>query len=264
VEIPTIQLGDLKVTRFIIGGNPFSGFSHQSKERDAEMRSWYTDDRIVETFFQAESAGVSAVIARGDEHMTRCLARYWREGGAMRWIAQTASEAPSALAGVEFCIEHGASACFIHGGIADNCVAQGRYDELRQAAERIKAAGIPAGIAGHLLEDFGWAEGNLSLDFYMVCYYNPSSRRDSPHHVHGTVERFSKADRDERVALIRTLERPAIHYKILAAGRVAASDAFAYAARQMRPIDAVCVGIFAGDNGHMIEEDVRLLLENLP
>lgn len=263
MAIPTTKLGDVRVTRFLIGGNPFAGFSHQSKERDAEMRRWYTDDRIVDALFRAEFAGIMGVVARGDEHMVGCLERYWDEGGRMVWIAQTASEAPTAVAGVEFCVDHGAGACFLHGGIADNYVTQGRYAELREATERIKEAGIPAGIAGHLIEDFHWAETNLDLDFYMVCYYNPSSRRDSPHHVHGSAERFSEEDRDARVARIQTLKRPVIHYKILAAGRTPPEQAFAYAAKHMRPEDAVCVGVHTGDNESMIEEDVRLLVENL-
>jgi hypothetical protein len=33
----TIKLGKIEVTRFILGGNPFSGFSHQSSARDREM-----------------------------------------------------------------------------------------------------------------------------------------------------------------------------------------------------------------------------------
>ena len=53
MPIPTVSLGTLEVSRFIIGGNPFSGFSHQTPERSAEMKAWYTDDRVVETLFQA-------------------------------------------------------------------------------------------------------------------------------------------------------------------------------------------------------------------
>ncbi len=251
------------VTRFILGGNPFSGFSHQSRERDGEMRAWYTDERIVETFFQAEALGVNAVVARGDAHMAGCLARYWQEGGRMKWVAQTASEAATPLAGVRFCLDHGASACYIHGGVADHLVAQGRTEELAAAVELIRAAGVPAGIAGHEVEVFRWAEGNLDLDFYMACYYCPTSRQASPHHPHGAEECFRPEDRDERVALIQGLSRPAIHYKVLAAGRTPAAEGLAFAARQMRAGDAVCVGVFTKENPAMIREDVGLLLASL-
>jgi len=261
--VPTVMLGNLEVTRFILGGNPFAGFSHQSKERDAEMRAWYTDERIVETLFEAQAEGVTATICRGDAHMARCLQRYWDQGGTMRWIAQTASEASTQEDAVRLCVYRGASACFIHGGIVDNYLAQGKEDDLARAVALIRELGLPTGIAGHEVASFRWAEAHLDLDFYMVCYYNPSSRRQSPHHVHGAEERFRPEDRAERVALIGTLSRPAIHYKVLAAGRIPAEEGIAYAARHMRPGDAVCIGVYTGDCRTMIGEDVRLLLANL-
>ena len=64
-EMPTIQIGGLAVSRFVIGGNPFSGFSHQSRERSKEMLAWYTDERIVQVLFQAEELGLTACLMRG-------------------------------------------------------------------------------------------------------------------------------------------------------------------------------------------------------
>ena len=49
----------------------------------------------------------------------------------------------------------------------------------------------------------------------------------------------------------------------LAAGRTPPVEAFAYAARHMRPSDAVCVGIYTKDNPDMLAESVRLLLDSL-
>lgn len=263
MKVPTTHLGKLEITRFILGGNPFAGFSHQSKDRDAEMRAWYTGGRIVEALFQAQSLGINAALCRGDAHMAGCLHRYWAEGGTMKWIAQTASEAKTVSDGARFCLDEGASACYIHGGIVDNYLAQGRAAELVAAIDLIKAAGTPAGIAGHLPEDFRWAEATLDLDFYMVSYYNPTPRKDSPHHVHGAEERFAPEDRAERVALIPTLKRPAIHYKILAAGRTPAAEGLAFAARHLRPGDAVCVGVFTKENPEMIRQDLELFLAAL-
>jgi hypothetical protein len=263
MEIPTIHLGNLAVSRLIIGGNPFSGFSHQSRQRSEEMLAWYTDERIVEALFQAEALGLNACLSRGDDHITRVLRRYWDEGGTMVWLAQTNSRAETAVNGARYCIDHGAAACYLHGGIADHHIAQGRYDDIRAFAEVVRGAGIPAGIAGHMCEDFEWVEGNLDLDFYMVSYYNPSPQQDAPHHDVAAAEQFLTEDRDARVAMIQRLSRPAIHYKVLAAGRTPAREAMAYAARHMRPIDAVCVGVFTKDNPDMLAEDARLLLENL-
>lgn len=262
--IPTVRLGRISVSRFIIGGNPFAGFSHQGKERDAAMRRWYSDERIVETLLEAESLGVTAMIARGDAHMARVIDQYRGQGGTMKWIAQTASESPTQIDGVRFCVDKGAAACYIHGGIVDNYLAQGREADLVAAVEEIRKAGLPAGIAGHVAADFTWAEAHLDLDFYMLCYYNPNSRAESPHHVHGAEERFDPADRAERVALLPTLTRPAIHYKVLAAGRLTPQEGLSFAAQHMRPGDAVCVGVYTGEKVDMVKEDIDILLAHLP
>jgi len=262
-DMPTISLGGLEVTRFIIGGNPFSGNSHQSPARSQEMAAWYTDERVVETLFQAQSLGLSACLSRGDEHIARVLRRYWDKGGTMRWIAQTAPEMETAAIAAQFCLDHGASACYLHGGVADNCIANERYDEIYPFVDTVHAAGIPVGIAGHLPTVFIWAEENLSLDFYMVSHYNPTSRTHSAQHDPRAAERYRATDREERVATIQRLSLPVIHYKILAAGRNDPTEAFAYTTRHMRSSDAVCVGIFTKDNPNMLAEDIALLLENL-
>jgi hypothetical protein len=63
------------------------------------------------------------------------------------------------------------------------------------------------------------------------------------------------------VQVIHHLSRPAIHYKIFAAGRNDPRSAFEYTARHLRPQDAVCVGVFPKDNPRMIAEDLRMLEE---
>ena len=46
--LPTVDFCGLTVTRLIIGANPFGGFSHQNRERDQDMRTYYTPERIME------------------------------------------------------------------------------------------------------------------------------------------------------------------------------------------------------------------------
>ena len=180
----------------------------------------------------------------------------------MRWVAQTDSQRPPAEAAT-YCLDHGAVACFLHGGVADYCIAQGDRDGIERFVQTVQDSHNPVGIAGHMPEDFVWAEHNLDLDFYMVCYYNPSPRQEAPHHDQRAVERYLESDRAERVATIGELTRPVIHYKILAAGRNDPAQAFAFATCHMRPHDAVCVGIYTKDNHAMLEEDLSLFLQGL-
>jgi len=52
-------IGLAGVSRLCIGGNPFSGFSHQSQERSEEMLEYFTPDRIRGTLRAAEAAGIT-------------------------------------------------------------------------------------------------------------------------------------------------------------------------------------------------------------
>ena len=46
MSLGNINIGSISVSRLIVGGNPFSGFSHQGLARDAEMVRYFTAQRI--------------------------------------------------------------------------------------------------------------------------------------------------------------------------------------------------------------------------
>lgn len=259
----TVRIGDIAVSRFILGTNPISGFSHQSIEMDQRMVKWFTLDRTLALLRDAEALGINTVIARTDENVLRFMAEHWAEGGKLRWFAQTCPPCGSP----EFCIDRavkgGAKACHLHGGYMDNCFAQGKLDQIPGLIAMIRSAGLLAGIAAHNPKVIEWAEEHVDVDYYMCSYYNSMRRDERPEHVHGAKEWFWPEDREVMTQLIQRLSKPAIHYKILAAGRNDPEEAFAYAAKAMRPGDAVCVGIYTEQNPNMLQEDVSLLERSL-
>jgi len=261
MSLATVRLGGVEVSRLILGGNPFSGFSHQSAERDDEMRRYYTAERIKAEYRLAESLGVRTYIGRSDRHISRVLLEYHDEGGEIQWIAQTAPELGPPVQSLRNIQIGSAVGAFIHGGQMARYLAQGNFDEAVKGVEEFRQAGLAVGVAGHSPKVFDWAEKNLDVDFYMCCYYDPSDRRKDPRHVPGADENWRQSDRDAMVERIATLSKPAIHYKIFAAGRTGPREAFDFVARHLRPQDAVCVGIFSKDNPNMLAEDVALLTE---
>src|SRR5512145_3526498 len=108
--IQPVSLGALRVSRLILGGNPFSGFSHQTPAKDRERVAYFTTTRIKEILRQAESLGIDTLLARADRHIMRTLQEYWAEGGAIQWIAQTAPEYASLSANIGQAIAVGAKA----------------------------------------------------------------------------------------------------------------------------------------------------------
>jgi len=259
----SIRIGSLEVSRFIIGSNPVSGFSHQSGETDLRMRHYFTTNQIKRLLRDAEGLGINTVIARADHHIMRILMEYWDEGGKLQWIAQTCPELGSIEAGVRNAIIGGAKACFVHGGVMDHLLANDKLNEAVRGVEMIRQAGLPVGIAGHNPEVFGWAERNLDLDFYMCCYHNPASRVDSPESSSGGSEWFNDKDRSIMIETIAGLSKPAIHYKVMAAGRKTAEEGLGFAAGHLRPGDAVCVGIYDEHRPDMLREDVEVFVRSL-
>lgn len=263
MALGTVKIGDVSVSRMIIGGNPFSGFSHQTPAKDREMRHHYTVAHIKEALGRAEAAGITAHISRADHHVMRYLTEYWDEGGRMVWIAQTCPELGSVMRGVENAIAGGAKACHLHGGMMDHLLANRQLDEIPGAIARLREAGLAPGIAGHDVRVFEWAEENVDVDYYMCSYYNPQPRETHAEHIAGMTEVFEPANREAMVRAIARLSKPVIHYKVLAAGRNDPREALRFVARHLRPQDAVCVGVFTKDHPNSIGENVRLLEDAL-
>ena len=257
MPLTPVQIGNLKISRFIIGGNPFSGFSHQSKPRDNEMLSYHSTASIKKTLRHAESLGITTHISRGDQHVIRYLREYWNEGGKIDWICQTCPMVGSLQQIVDDGLNHCAKAIFFHGGMMDRRVRENAdLDELPRMVEKIKKAGLPVGCAGHNPKTFDWAQKNLDLDFYMCAYY---ALKWQPLPSGDYSESHDPAHRDAMVACINTLRKPAIHYKVLAAGRIPPAEALTFVAQHLRPSDAVCVGICLKDNPRSMEDNLRTL-----
>ncbi len=253
----------LTISRLILGSNPFSGFSHQSPETDEAMRHYFSSAHIKEVMRQAEAVGVNTLIARTDFHMMRLLMEYRDEGGGLQWFAQTCPEVGSHEACILRAANFGAKAVHIHGGVMDYLYAQGKLDEIPPALDLIREKGMLAGVAAHNYKVIEWAEEHLDVDYYLCCYYNPTRRDENAAHVPGATEFYNESDRQWMTDLIGRLSKPAIHYKIMAAGRNDPKAAFAFAASKMRTGDAACVGIYPKDNPGILAEDARLLEEYL-
>jgi hypothetical protein len=253
----TVQFGDVEVTRVVVGGNPFSGFSHQGPERDREMLDYYTVANIKAALAKAEAAGINTFFGRTDRHVRRLLREYWAEGGTIQWFGQTASELGDQLRAIRDAARDGAKGVYIHGGQTDYWYAHGEFDMFHAALKTMRECGVVAGFAGHLLAAHEWMRDNLELDFQMVCYYDPTDRSDSPHHVSTIDEKWNDEERARKVEFIHTLPWSAAHYKVFAGGNKPIDDGFHFLAGSMRENDLVCVGHYLKDNPEMLAENVR-------
>ena len=247
--LPTIKIGDHDISRLIVGGNPFSGNSHQSGELSRDMRDYHTNEKIKETLRECERCGINAIQARGDNHIMRMLNEYWNEGGKLKWIAQTASERASIESNIGQIASAGAIACYHHGSKTDSLFKAGKLDTVKDLLAVMKDKGMPAGLGTHDPAVIRYAEdNNFGADFYMMAFYNLSKRS----------EEYLPEDRDAACQVIREADKPFLAFKIMAAGRNNPHEAFQYTYQNIKPTDAVVVGIFTKYQPNQVQEDVEL------
>ena len=154
-SLPMGKIGSLKMSRVFCGGNLTSGIAHS---RDmiyvsSLLRSYFTDRKVFETWQLCEEQGINTAILRLDDHVLRLLNKYWREvGGKMQWIAQVMVTEQDIRTAPLQAIDQGALGVFVHGGVADSFVTEGKVDLLGKTVELIKDNNVLAGLAGHALE----------------------------------------------------------------------------------------------------------------
>ncbi len=255
-----VKIGNVKVSGLCIGGNPFSGFSHQTQERSNEMTAFYTPERIKGTLHKAETAGINTLFARTDDHIMGIIKDYWDEGGTIQWFAQVCTESndPDAWRKwLKASVKLGACGAYIHGGVVDSWYANGLFDNFREALDMMRDANVSAGFAGHQPEAHEWIRDNLEVDFQMCCHYNPTDRSKNPHH-NNQGEKWDDDDRKLMLDVISTIQKPVAHYKVFAGGNKPIIEAFEVMGKSMRDNDVACVGFFVKDDPDMIRKDIAL------
>jgi hypothetical protein len=249
---PTGRIGNVQISRLIIGGNQFSGWSHSrdlSYLRDLFL-AYSTEKKIMETLEKCEQDGVNTIITSASEY----LSKYWNQrGGKMQWIAQTHPMANDLTSNIKQAVDNGAIGAYIQGGVGDSFVKNGRVDLLGKAVDFIKSNGLIAGIGGHSVEvPIAVEKAGINVDFYMKTLHHGNYWSATPKEkrVEFNVDSGSPYDHDniwsitpERtIEFMKKVEKPWIAFKVLAAGAIHPSEGFEYAFAN--GADFVCVGMF--------------------
>ena len=237
MKLPTIPIASHHITRLIIGGNPYSGISHRSPAASKAMIDYYTTIQIMMDLRQAERNGINTVLARADKHIMRVLNEYWNAGGTIQWIAQTPKDTEYANLDeyLQIIAHYKPIAIYHHGGTTDKLYAEGRLGSLRESLKRIRDLGCAVGLGTHdpHVLKYCYSEG-YDVDFYVCALYNHTMHR----------ELYLPNDRDAAFAAIQAIPLPVIAIKVLAAGRNEPREAFRLALDNIKPADAMAVGMY--------------------
>lgn len=256
--LPRVRLGDsdIQVTRLISGGNPLCGNSHFSSEMNQEMIDFFSAEQVVRYLHDLAAAGINTLQARGDYHrILHWLELFRREGGRLHWIAQTASEMSDVFQNIRVIAAAGAVGIYHHGSQTDKFWLEGRINEVEDYLKCMRDCGVQVGLGTHNPQVIEYAEEKeWDIDFYMACFYNLSRKPRESALVANRLkenvqEEFLPEDPSAMCSVIRSTEKMCLAFKILAASRLCqdqqqVADAFEFAFQNIKPIDAVVVGMF--------------------
>lgn len=241
-DLPTGKLGKLNVTRLIVGGNLTSGFAHS---RDliyvsGLLRQYFTDEKVFETWELCEECGINTAVLRLDDHVIGLITKYWNErGGRLQWIAQV-KITPDSFDEIKRAVDHGAAAAYVHGGVCDSLVDEGKIDLIAKAVQFTKDQHVVAGVAGHKVEvPIACEKAGVDPDFYMKTLHS---------HQYWSAEGRPEHDNTwclapkETVEFMATVRKPWIAYKVMAAGAIHPQEGFRYAYES--GADFICAGMF--------------------
>ena len=248
--LPAGRIGKVKISRIICGGNLIGGFAHS---RDLTyvsslLKHYFTDEKVIETLQICEENGINTIIANPDS--AELLKKYREErGGQIQWIAQCTAKTDDLTGNVKKAIDDGAVGAFLIGNVGDLWIRNERVDLVGKVVDFIKDNGIIAGVGGHNLETpMACEKAGLNTDFYMKTHHSTNywSKRQPDQHKdvidNYNADNYWDKNPEKTVKFMKTMEKPWIAYKVLAAGAIHPRDGFKYAFEN--GADFACVGMF--------------------
>ncbi len=249
-QLPKGRIGNVDVSRVILGGNLIGGWAHS---RDLIyvskfVRAYHDDERIMRTFQLAERCGINTMLSHYSHGYH--INKYNHEiGGNMQYFADCRGEEQIRIAE-----EYGATAMYPNGDWSDRHVREGKIDEIAKVVEQIRSYGKPAGIGAHRLETVqACVEQGIKPDFWMKTLHHLnywSAQAIPPRGVYCV-------NPQETIDFMNSLEEPWIAFKTLGAGAIPPNDGFPYAFNN--GADFICVGMF----DFQIVDDVNIALDTL-
>ena len=240
---PHSKIGDLQLSRLIIGGNLITGVAHA---RDLIyvsrlIKAYYTREKIFETLDIAESCGINTIVA--NSATSGIINEYWRAGGKIQFMGEGWTPdggAEKLLPAIQYAIDRGASACYISGVTVDRLVKQQNFDTISRVLDIVRGNKLPVGLSAHEIVSLKTcAERGLRPDFWMKTLH-PSTYWSATRNPEN--DNTWCTDLEETVTFMQGLPEPFIAFKTLAAGALDPKAGFRFAFEN--GADFICAGMY--------------------
>jgi len=249
--IPFGKIGEMKVSRLILGGNLLTHYTHS---RDLKYvysltAHYNTEAKILETLALAEAHGINTLSMHNPPGPMNILKRYRREGGKIQWIICPTAELDEKMEGytkqVKELVDEGCEAIYLWGVRGDQHVS--KMDLVKKAVEIAKGMGVPSGVGCHNTQVVVECEKNkIPADFYIKTFHHHDYPSAKLNH-----DSMWCQNPEETAKVMSMVEKPWIAFKVMAAGAIPPKNAFKYAFEN--GADHILAGMF----DYEIAEDVE-------
>ena len=246
--LPQVPFGRHRISRLVIGGNPFNGGSHMSFMVSNPMKEYFTPEKCQWVLHHAAELGINTWQSSGND--IERWSQHRELGGKLQYISLEARAER-----IPELVQRGAIGIAHHGELTDRLFKTGKIDQVREFLKRVRDSGVQVGLSTHMpavidyVEEKGW-----DLDYYMACVFERHRSREQLQQLLGDVpipvpEVYLEGDPPRMHKAIRQTSRTCLAFKILAAGRLcnrkgSVERAFKTTFEGIKPTDAVIVGMY--------------------
>jgi hypothetical protein len=265
--LPTIKIGKYDVSRMVVGGNPFYGYSHFNRLFSQHMTEWATTERILDILRRCEEQGINTWQFSHTQRTMSDLKAHRDAGGRMQWILLSHAEIENDHKLIREVNKMKPIGIVHHGGSAERKRRAGKIGEVRDFLKAVRDSGVHVGLSTHDPAFLDQAESeNWDVDFYMTALYYLSRTPQEFEKLLGQRpigEIYLPQDPAKMFKAIRATKKPCLVYKVLAAGRLADSPkqidaAFESTLKNIKPSDGMIIGMYPRYSDHVTENADRV------
>jgi hypothetical protein len=267
-KLPDGKLGNLTVSRMILGCNLIGGWSHARDllYTDTLFKTYNNEKKIIETLHLAEQAGINTTLMVTQFYPT--FNKYKDiYNGKIQSICQAMLPEKDFFSDISLAINSGATALYIQGGEGDRYISAGKFNMIFKAIDYIKKQGYIAGMGAHSLETIKVCEREgIPADFYVKTLHHDrywSAHPEENREEYSIIRTYSPDHNryhdnmwdlfpSRTIEFMKNVNKPWIAFKVLAAGAIPPKDGFSYAFQN--GADFIAVGMF----DFQIIEDVNI------
>jgi uncharacterized membrane protein YphA (DoxX/SURF4 family) len=274
-ELPKGKIGNLEMTRLILGCNLIGGWAHARDLLYANQlfRQYNSENKIFETLNICEQAGINTTNMVNQFYPL--LNKYKKiTGSKIMSICQVHMDKvdQDPLYEIKEAIDYGATSVYIQGAYADRFVKAEKMDILWKAVDYVRSQGYLAGIGAHSIQTpIACEKAGLKPDYYFKTVHHDQYWSANPREFRVEFqldgEYFLDHNKyhdnifdlfpEQTVEVFKGIDVPWVGFKVLAGGAIQPEDGFRYAFKN--GADFICVGMF----DFQVVEDVNLVIDIL-